>query len=92
MSLAVKFKASVVKNALEMFNHIWGIDNNTLIEEHLNFFGHKATLSDKPWDDSEGVKQQSIDIVFADGSECNIHEYDIEASLTVSESQLINQR
>jgi len=91
MSLAVKFKESVVKSNLEMFNHIWGIDNNALIEDHLKEFGHKATLKDHPWDDSEGEEQQSIDVFFDDGSECNIHEYDIEASLTVSESQLINQ-
>lgn len=92
MSLAIEFKKSVMCSNLEMFNHIWGADNNSLIEDHLKEFGHAATITDRPWVDSEGVEQQSIDVEFEDGSECNIHEYDIEASHTVAESQLITQK
>lgn len=91
MSLAIEFRQSVMSSDLEMFNHIWGIDNNKLIKSHLKEFGHKATLKDHPWVGAEGEENQSIDIFFDDGSECNIHEHDIESSLTVAESQLINR-
>lgn len=79
MNLAQKFKQSVNSSALEMFGCILGDGyNEELIKQHLVEFGHSAEITDSPFTNENGDICNSIDLIFSDGSECNIHEYDIE--------------
>jgi hypothetical protein len=81
MNLAQQFRASVNKSNLEMFSHVLNnSDSKDLIKLHLAEFGHDAEIKAHPFTDEEGNSCDSIDLIFNDGSECNIHEYDIETT------------
>lgn len=81
MNLAQQFKKSVSESSIEMFGHILGDgDNEELIKQHLIEFGYDAKIKDCPFKNEHGETCHSIDLIFSDGSECNIHEYDIETT------------
>jgi hypothetical protein len=81
MNLAQQFIASVNKSNLEMFSHdLNNSDSEDLIKQHLAEFGHDAEIKDHHFTNDDGASCDSIDLIFNDGSECNIHEYDIETT------------
>lgn len=79
MNLAQQFRKSVNESELEIFGHVLD-GNEELIKRHLAEFGHDAEIKDHPFTNEDGEHCDSIDLIFSDGSECNIHEYDIETT------------
>lgn len=80
-SLASEFKKYLNKTELPMFSYVLS-DNGTpeLIEQHLVEFGHHAKVKSFPFEDADGVDQDSVEFAFEDGSLCAVYAAGIDVS------------